>query len=554
MKKIHSIYYQVAALIIIIVCTCLFNQSNSDFNVSGLSDCALYNDNWTISTKNDSSEYDTLPSSYKTDGESDVWLSKTVETDSVGKSIGFFSFQQQIEVYVGDEKIYEFVPTEGVKSLTPGNKWNFIQLDHYIVPCVVTVHVKECYSSTQINIPCFYYGTQAGILLTYLRRESLHLLASALMIMFGIILVIFCFMYRKKTEFEKIILWLGLFSTFRGLWTLIEANVYSFFFARLLLVSQFSYMLLKISIIAFLEFVDYSFHNGTSKTIKVLVTISVIEFWVSLFGQYVLGIDFARTVFINHIMLIVGGIYSCISTLYFFNRLALAKTFSKSSIAIFFSSIAIVVTSLIDLVRYYFFRTPDIARFSRWGDFAYIIVISSSIFTTFVKLLRMGHDAEQIQVAASTDPLTKLMNRATFEHDIAAGTPLKWDKTGIVMIDLNNLKHFNDVHGHGMGDYYIIISSEIICDSFAKYGTVYRIGGDEFCVIAHNLSFDAFISIRTHIEDYMSMLKMPASDLHMQISSGYAIFDSNLDQNLKDTMKRADELMYARKLELKKPQ
>jgi diguanylate cyclase (GGDEF)-like protein len=166
----------------------------------------------------------------------------------------------------------------------------------------------------------------------------------------------------------------------------------------------------------------------------------------------------------------------------------------------------------------------------------------------------MGHDAEQIQVAASTDPLTKLMNRATFEHDIAAGTPLKWDKTGIVMIDLNNLKHFNDVHGHGMGDYYIIISSEIICDSFAKYGTVYRIGGDEFCVIAHNLSFDAFISIRTHIEDYMSMLKMPASDLHMQISSGYAIFDSNLDQNLKDTMKRADELMYARKLELKKPQ
>jgi diguanylate cyclase (GGDEF)-like protein len=173
------------------------------------------------------------------------------------------------------------------------------------------------------------------------------------------------------------------------------------------------------------------------------------------------------------------------------------------------------------------------------------------MFANFVSLLKMGHKAEIIKEAAETDPLTKLLNRSSFERDIIKAHGHELNKMGVVMLDLNNLKHFNDVHGHSMGDYYIIISSEIICDAFYKYGTVYRIGGDEFCVIASNLDTDEFISVRTHIEDYMATLKMPSSDLHMGISAGYAVFDSKSDDNLKDTMKRADELMYQRKVELK---
>jgi diguanylate cyclase (GGDEF)-like protein len=103
-----------------------------------------------------------------------------------------------------------------------------------------------------------------------------------------------------------------------------------------------------------------------------------------------------------------------------------------------------------------------------------------------------------------------------------------------------------------MGDYYIIIASEIISDAFSNYGTVYRIGGDEFCAITNGLSNEAFVEVRNYIENYMASLKMPSSDLHMEISAGYAEFDSSLDHTLRDTMKRADELMYQRKMELKK--
>jgi diguanylate cyclase (GGDEF)-like protein len=312
-------------------------------------------------------------------------------------------------------------------------------------------------------------------------------------------------------------------------------------------------MALMISVVCFLEFVNVSFHDGHDKPLKFLVVIASLDFWFAIICQYIFKIDFAKTVFITHLILLIGGVYASLSSLVIFYKGTHDNaSFSKKSYGVHVvCSLVIVVASLIDLVRYYFFYSPDVARFSRWGDLFYIIVISCAIFANFVSLLKKGHKAELIQEAAETDPLTKLLNRSSFERDISKPQGHKLIKMGIVMLDLNNLKHFNDVHGHSMGDYYIIISSEIICDAFFKYGKVYRIGGDEFCIITSNLSADEFQSVRTQIENYMSTLKMPSSDLHMGISAGFAAFDSKIDDNLKDTMKRADELMYQRKTELK---
>jgi diguanylate cyclase (GGDEF)-like protein len=563
MKKINIIYIQIAALFIFIAVSLVILPSPETVNTNtGLNDCVLYNDGWTISTEAGSRTFATLPTAYRTDNESDVWLTKTITGIENGDCIGFFSFQQQVTVYINGNPVYNFVPDEGSKSLTPGNKWNFVRLTDVDGVCEVSIHIYECYSSSRISIPSIYYGTQSGILLKYLKYESLQLLVSILMIMFGVILGLFCLMYRKKTGFERTLAWLALFAVFRGTWTLIEANVYSFFFDKLLFLSQLSYMSLKLATVTFLQFVNTSFHKGKSRTIKVLVIISSIDFWLSIFCQYILGIDFARTVFITHLILLVGGIYACTSSLKIARHIGadnqeeasreLLFNRRNSYIAHVMCSIAIVATSLIDLVRYYVSNSPDVAKFSRWGDLIYVTVVSISLFLNFVNLLRMGHQAAQIREEAAIDPLTKLLNRATFEHDIAQISSKQLSNSGIAMLDLNNLKHFNDVHGHGMGDYYIIISSEIIKDAFSSCGTVYRIGGDEFCIITENLSIEDFMKIREHIEDYMGTLKMPSSDLHMGISAGFAQFNPSLDHTLRDTMKRADELMYQRKIELKK--
>ena len=54
------------------------------------------------------------------------------------------------------------------------------------------------------------------------------------------------------------------------------------------------------------------------------------------------------------------------------------------------------------------------------------------------------------------------------------------------------------------------------------------------------------------MEEYVQSLHIPTITIHITISSGYASFDSQKDQHIKDTMKRADEQMCIRKTEIKK--
>ncbi len=59
------------------------------------------------------------------------------------------------------------------------------------------------------------------------------------------------------------------------------------------------------------------------------------------------------------------------------------------------------------------------------------------------------------------------------------------------------------------------------------------------------------MELQASIEQQMNDMFTLEDSLHMAVASGYACFDSSKDTNLRDTMKRADEQMYKRKIELK---
>ena len=213
--------------------------------------------------------------------------------------------------------------------------------------------------------------------------------------------------------------------------------------------------------------------------------------------------------------------------------------------------IVIIATTLADLYRYYFTNDPDIAKFSRIGYLGYIIMVVLTLLLEFMKWVSIGKQAENIKEEASMDAMTKLWNRACFERDIDKPSPKKCRRMGILMFDLNNLKTFNDKYGHDMGDYYIKVCSEVLRDAFSMWGNVYRIGGDEFCGIAENLSEEEFERVKLEMESQIKQLRIPNYDLTMEIASGFCRFNEKLDMNLRDTMKRADENMYERKQRMK---
>ena len=97
----------------------------------------------------------------------------------------------------------------------------------------------------------------------------------------------------------------------------------------------------------------------------------------------------------------------------------------------------------------------------------------------------------QSEQIATTDYLTGLPNsRALFMHlDRELARCAREKSTLAVMVcDLNGFKRINDNYGHLEGDRTLKLFGKLLRETFREYDYVARMGGDEFVVVALNLS------------------------------------------------------------------
>lgn len=561
MKKVktHKAYVifgiQIAVLVLVVIGGLFFGGSTGE--KEGFA-CEEMRDGWTVLYEDGTQEaFDVLPEYVRTNGSNELVIQRELGTiDPDCDTIGIFVYQQQVTAYLEEEEILSFIQSEGFISEMPGNSWKFMKFDSEDSGKTLSIKIKQCYEKDKVILPVLYKGTSEGIMSEQIKEALPHFLVSLLGVTIGVILLILYVLAAKKNiMLGQGLPWLGLFSIFIGIWSSIEINVYSFFFDNLLLFSNIGQMSLKMCIVPFIMFDNVTFRNGKSKILNVLAGVSVAEFWITSILQFTGIVDYANTIFITHGILIVLAVVEAIKSVKDIvaerqnkvHRVEKRETYMMHSLFM----IVIIVTTLADLYRYYFTNDSDIAMFSRIGYLGYIIMVVLTLLLDFMKWVTIGKQAENIKEEASMDAMTKLWNRACFERDIDKPSPKKRKKMGILMFDLNNLKTFNDNYGHDMGDYYIKVCSEVLRDSFSMWGNVYRIGGDEFCGIAENLTEEEFERVKLEMESQIKQLRIPNYDLTMQIASGFCRFDEKLDMNLRDTMKRADINMYERKQRMK---
>jgi two-component system cell cycle response regulator len=87
---------------------------------------------------------------------------------------------------------------------------------------------------------------------------------------------------------------------------------------------------------------------------------------------------------------------------------------------------------------------------------------------------------------AHTDALTGLANRRRLMTDLeqVADAAAHGEPHTVLMFDLDGFKEYNDWHGHPAGDVLLQRVGERLSGAAAEFGRAYRLGGDEFCVIA----------------------------------------------------------------------
>jgi diguanylate cyclase (GGDEF)-like protein len=87
---------------------------------------------------------------------------------------------------------------------------------------------------------------------------------------------------------------------------------------------------------------------------------------------------------------------------------------------------------------------------------------------------------------ARTDALTGLGNRRALAEDFAVelGRPADGQELAVALFDLDGFKQYNDTFGHPAGDSLLARLSGHLMRALAEHGTAYRMGGDEFCLLA----------------------------------------------------------------------
>ena len=153
--------------------------------------------------------------------------------------------------------------------------------------------------------------------------------------------------------------------------------------------------------------------------------------------------------------------------------------------------------------------------------------------------------------ALQSDPLTGLPNRAMFDAQLDLALSLARDtgrRTGLMLIDMNNLKMINDVHGHATGDAALKALSAEIKKAAGPDCLAARIGGDEFGVVLPVNHDTLFVRrVRAHLGSGVTCsIGATRSPLSISASVGIALYPDDAT-TASELYKLADISMYAHK-------
>ncbi len=161
---------------------------------------------------------------------------------------------------------------------------------------------------------------------------------------------------------------------------------------------------------------------------------------------------------------------------------------------------------------------------------------------TLVELILRWHDqAARLDSFAHTDELTGLLNRRSL-FDL-----LDRDQRGgaLFFCDLDHFKPINDRHGHAVGDQVLQVVAARLRSCVRPGDVVTRTGGDEFVVLAHEVSDRVATQIAERITRAMrEPIEVSGTQVELGISVGVARTDGPLSD---DDLARADQAMLADK-------
>ncbi len=150
-------------------------------------------------------------------------------------------------------------------------------------------------------------------------------------------------------------------------------------------------------------------------------------------------------------------------------------------------------------------------------------------------------------IEKGTDELTGLPNRRKLYETLTMLEGSDVEKpTGIMMLDIDHFKDFNDQYGHVPGDRYLRFFAEVLTN-FTKVFRwhFYRFGGEEFVAIAYGYDKDELYSIAESLR--VAVQRADMEGYSTTVSIGVAYCGEEQVANYEKVIERADNAAYTAK-------
>jgi diguanylate cyclase (GGDEF)-like protein len=169
------------------------------------------------------------------------------------------------------------------------------------------------------------------------------------------------------------------------------------------------------------------------------------------------------------------------------------------------------------------------------------------------RTLALAAANKKLELLSLTDPLTGLANRrglanalsVTWQHAETTGRPV-----GIIMLDIDHFKQYNDRFGHPGGDGCLQKLATILKTAVRETDIAARYGGEEFAVVLPDADLEIAHHVAERIRQSVAELgqEHPASPTgHLTVSGGVASAVPGAGVSQQELLQRADDSLYAAK-------
>ncbi|MEU8231700.1 bifunctional diguanylate cyclase/phosphodiesterase [Actinoplanes sp. NPDC048967] len=153
----------------------------------------------------------------------------------------------------------------------------------------------------------------------------------------------------------------------------------------------------------------------------------------------------------------------------------------------------------------------------------------------------------ELEQMALHDPLTGLANRAGLDARLAEVVGRRTD-IALLLIDLDDFKLVNDVHGHAAGDAMLTEFAQVLLAGVRAGDVAARIGGDEFVVLVTGVtSPDQAVAAAQRVLAMAAAAPVHLGDDLLPVRASVGVATSRPDDTPKELLRRADIAMYQAK-------